>query len=48
MKRLLKLAAAFCVALDTWIIETRDRGEFEEAREIVALFEKERHDWFGT
>ena len=35
-------------ALDTWIAETGDRGEFEEPREIVAPFEKEMHDWFGT
>ena len=41
---LLKMRAA----LDTWIAETGDRGEFQEAREIVAPFEKEMHDWFGT
>lgn len=35
-------------ALDTWITETGDRGEFEEPREIVAPFEQEMHDWFGT
>ena len=35
-------------ALDTWMIETRDRGSFIEPREIVAPFEKEMHDWFGT
>ncbi|TWU04948.1 sulfatase [Stieleria varia] len=35
-------------ALDTWIVETGDRGEFPEPREIVAPFEKEMHDWFGT
>lgn len=35
-------------ALDTWIGETGDLGEFPEPREIVAPFEKEMHDWFGT
>jgi arylsulfatase A-like enzyme len=35
-------------ALATWIVETGDRGEIPEAREIVAPFEKEMHDWFGT
>ncbi len=35
-------------ALDTWEAETRDRGQIPEAREIVAPFEKEMHDWFGT
>jgi len=35
-------------ALDTWIAETGDRGEFPEDPAIVAPFEKEMHDWFGT
>ena len=35
-------------ALDTWMVETRDRGYITEPREIVAPFEKEMHDWFGT
>ena len=35
-------------ALDTWMVETRDRGHIAEPREIVAPFEKEMHDWFGT
>lgn len=35
-------------ALDTWIAETGDRGEFVEPREVFAPFEKEMHDWFGT
>jgi N-sulfoglucosamine sulfohydrolase len=35
-------------ALDTWTAETRDRGGIPESREIVAPFEKEMHDWFGT
>ena len=35
-------------ALDTWIVETGDRGQFEEPREIVAPFELEMHNWFGT
>jgi arylsulfatase A-like enzyme len=41
---LLRLRAA----LDTWIVETGDRGEFPEPPEVVAPFEKEMHDWFGT
>jgi hypothetical protein len=36
------------IALDTWIVETQDRGEFPEPDEIVAPFDKEMHDWFGT
>jgi len=35
-------------ALDTWIVETGDRGEFPEDPAISAPFEKEMHDWFGT
>ena len=35
-------------ALDTWIIETGDRGHILEPAEIVAAFEQEMHDWFGT
>lgn len=35
-------------ALDTWIIETQDRGHIPEPPEVVAPFEKEMHDWFGT
>lgn len=41
---LLRLRAA----LDTWIAETGDRGEFPEDPVISAPFEKEMHDWFGT
>ncbi len=41
---LLRLRAA----LDTWVVETGDRGEFLEPREVFAPFEKEMHDWFGT
>jgi N-sulfoglucosamine sulfohydrolase len=41
---LLRLRAA----LDTWIAETGDRGEFPEDPAIVAPFEQEMHDWFGT
>jgi len=41
---LLRLRAA----LDTWITETGDRGRWPEPPEIVAPFEKEMHDWFGT
>ncbi len=35
-------------ALDTWISETGDRGAFPEPPGVVAPFEKEMHDWFGT
>lgn len=35
-------------ALDVWIVETQDQGEFPEPAEVVAPFEKEMHDWFGT
>jgi hypothetical protein len=35
-------------ALDTWITETGDRGQWPEPVEVVAPFEKEMHDWFGT
>ena len=35
-------------ALKTWEIETRDRGAIPEPATIVAPFEKEMHDWFGT
>jgi arylsulfatase A-like enzyme len=39
---------AMQAALDNWIVVTGDRGEFPEPREIVAPFEQEMHDWFGT
>ncbi len=35
-------------ALVTWIVETADRGAIPEALGIIAPFEKEMHDWFGT
>ena len=35
-------------ALSVWMVETQDQGEFPEPEEIVAPFEKEMHDWFGT
>jgi len=35
-------------ALATWMVETQDQGVFPEPPEIVAPFEKEMHDWFGT
>lgn len=41
---LLRLRAA----LATWRVETGDRGHLLEPPEIVAPFEKEMHDWFGT
>ena len=39
---------AMLIALDVWIVETQDRGEFPEPDEVVAPFDKEMHDWFGT
>lgn len=41
---LLKMRAA----LATWMVETQDQGVFPEPEEIVAPFEREMHDWFGT
>lgn len=35
-------------ALDAWIAETGDRGEWPEPDDVIAPFEKEMHDWFGT
>ena len=35
-------------ALDTWLVETGDLGQWPEPPEVVAPFEKEMHDWFGT
>jgi arylsulfatase A-like enzyme len=35
-------------ALDVWITETGDRGQWPELPEVVSPFEKEMHDWFGT
>ena len=41
---LLRLRAA----LDTWMVETGDLGEWPEPPEIVEPFVQEMHDWFGT
>lgn len=41
---LLRLRAA----LDTWLVESGDRGHWPEPPEVVAPFEQEMHDWFGT
>jgi len=35
-------------ALDTWMVETKDRGHIPEPPEILAPFLKEMEDWFGT
>ncbi|MBU4460814.1 MAG: sulfatase [Verrucomicrobia bacterium] len=35
-------------ALDTWIAETGDLGQWPEPPEVIAPFAKEMHDWFGT
>ena len=39
---------AMRAALDTWIADTGDRGMYPEPEHIVAPFEQEMHDWFGT
>lgn len=35
-------------ALEVWIAETGDRGQWPERPEVVAPFEAEMHNWFGT
>ena len=35
-------------ALDTWMVETGDRGDVPEPPELVAPFEQEMDRWFGT
>jgi hypothetical protein len=35
-------------ALDTWMIETSDRGAIPEPDSVVTPFIKEMDDWFGT
>lgn len=43
--------AALCrlrAAMDTWIVETGDRGHILEPPEVVTPFLQEMHDWFGT
>ncbi len=35
-------------ALDTWMVETEDLGQFLEPDSIVSPFIQEMHDWFGT
>lgn len=35
-------------ALDVWITDTGDRGQYPEPPEVVAPFEAEMHEWFGT
>jgi N-sulfoglucosamine sulfohydrolase len=40
--------ARLCAALDVWIAETGDRGQDPEPADVVAPFEKEMHEWFGT
>jgi arylsulfatase A-like enzyme len=35
-------------ALDTWIVETRDRGQQLEPAGVVTPFIQEMHNWFGT
>ncbi len=35
-------------ALDTWMVDTGDRGHIPEPDEVLAPFLLEMHDWFGT
>ncbi len=35
-------------ALDTWVVETGDRGAVPEPAAVVAPFAAEMHQWFGT
>jgi len=35
-------------ALEVWITTTGDLGRYPEPAEVVAPFEREMHDWFGT
>jgi N-sulfoglucosamine sulfohydrolase len=35
-------------ALATWMVEAGDRGAIPEPPEVVAPFEREMHEWFGT
>ena len=35
-------------ALSVWMVETQDQGVFPEPEAVVAPFETEMHDWFGT
>lgn len=39
---------AMRAALDAWIADTGDRGIYPEPEYVVAPFEQEMHDWFGT
>jgi arylsulfatase A-like enzyme len=34
--------------LDLWIVEAGDRGRSPEPPEVVAPFDREMHEWFGT
>ena len=44
----IKVLEEMRTALDKWVVETGDKGEIAEARDVVAPFEQEMHDWFGT
>ncbi len=35
-------------ATTLWIADTGDRGVYPESEYVVAPFEQEMHDWFGT
>ena len=39
---------AMRAALDAWMADTGDRGVYSESEYVVAPFEQEMHDWFGT
>jgi hypothetical protein len=40
--------AAHRIALETWIIESGDRGGLVEPKEIAQGIEQEMANWFGT
>jgi len=35
-------------ALEVWMTDTGDRGRYPEPADVVAAFEAEMHEWFGT
>ncbi len=43
-----RVLAEMRAALDTWMVETGDRGHLLEPDDLVRPFIKEMHDWFGT
>ena len=43
-----RVLAEMRAALDTWMVESGDRGHLLEPDDLVRPFIKEMHDWFGT